>query len=112
MQQMQPLYAFNSLQMECPLQVTMCAFFLNLKPQPPFCIMLLERKFQLIITIHNVTKQNTNTMMKVCCGIIITYNLQLVNNDFSNESLKAKKACGDEKKKMKRFYWQMEGIDG
>jgi hypothetical protein len=50
--------------------------------------------------------------MKVCCGIIITYNLQLVSNDFGDESLKAKKACGDERKKKKCLFWQMEQIDG
>ncbi len=102
----------NSLQVECPLQVTMCAFFSNPKPQPPFCIIPLEHKFQLITVIHNVTKQKTNTTMKVCCGIIITYNLQLVSNDFGDESLKAKKACGDERKKKKCLFWQMEQIDG
>jgi hypothetical protein len=74
--------------------------------------MPLEHKFQLLTIIHNVTKQKTGTTMKVCCRIITTYNLQLTNNDFGDESLKAKKLVVMKGKKMKHLSWRMEQIDG
>jgi hypothetical protein len=53
--------------------------------------------------------------MKVCCGIITTYNLKLqftTSSDSSNESLKAKKTYGGERKKVKRLPWKMKEEDG
>jgi hypothetical protein len=61
--------------------------------------MPLECKFQLLTITHNGAKQETGTTMKICCGLISTYNLQVINNDYSDEILKARKAYGDEKKK-------------
>jgi hypothetical protein len=40
------------------------------------------------------------------------YNLQVTNNDSSNEILKAIKTYVDEKNNVKHLSWQMEQIDG
>jgi hypothetical protein len=52
--------------------------------------------------------------MKVCCGIITTYNLKLefTSNDFSDESLKAKEIKGIERKKVKCLPWRMKREGG
>jgi hypothetical protein len=41
--------------------------------------------------------------MKVCCGIITTYNLQLqfTSSDSNDENLKGKETYGGERKKVK-----------
>ncbi len=100
--------------MGCPLQVTLCTLFLNPKPQPPFGIMPFECKFQLWIVTHNGAKQETFPTMKVCCGIITTYNLQLqfTSSESNGENLKAKETYGGERKKVKHLPWKMKQEDG
>ncbi len=84
-----------------PLQVTLCTFFLNLKPHPPFGIMPFEYKFQLWTITQNGAKQETFPTTNVHCGIITTYklHLQFTSSDSNDENLKAKETYGGERKK-------------
>jgi hypothetical protein len=52
--------------------------------------------------------------MKVCCGIITTYNLQLqfTSSESNGENLKAKETYGGERKKVKHLPWKMKQEDG